>query len=305
MTSLSVLVQHGHYSEAWSKLLDEAKTVSDHAQFLALVRQRDRLAKTAPRPPAPRTGRLALLGGAPTETLEGPLGLAVEAPRLGCEIPRGQYNAFAHDIPHPHPPPPTPPPPPPRPLLPSPVDVAVRVATPANIATWPEPRDDLARVQQIVDEVCGYWIDLCKRLHERTGCEVVLNNFHPLPTRPLGTAGARLPWDRNNFLRRLNVALGDHLLPYLHLNDLDALAARHGLFRWFDERYWYHAKQPVSFECLVPFVRSVARIVGALFGMTGKCLVVDLDNTLWGGVVGDDGYEGIVIGEGDAVGEAF
>ena len=294
MTSLSVLVQHGRYSEAWSQLLDESKTVSDHAQFLALVRQRDRLAKTAPRPPAPRTVRLALLGGATTETLEGPLALAIEATGLGCEIRRGQYNAFAQEILDPD-----------SPLLASPLDVAVLLVTPANIPTWPEPGDDLARVQQIVDEVCGYWVDLCKRLHERAGCEVVLNNFHPLPTRPLGTAGTRLPWDRNNFLRRLNVALGDRLPPYLHLNDVDALAARHGLFRWFDERYWYHAKQPVSFECLVPFVRSVARIVGALFGVTGKCLVVDLDNTLWGGVVGDDGYEGIVIGEGDPVGEAF
>src|SRR5262249_14064544 len=91
----------------------------------------------------------------------------------------------------------------------------------------------------------------------------------------------------------------------LYLNAVAALPARHGLFRWFDERYWYHAKQPVSFECLVPFVRSIARIVGALFGVTGKCLVVDLDNTLWGGVVGDDGFEGIVIGEGEPVGEAF
>jgi FkbH-like protein len=294
MMTLSELVHHGRYSEAWSQLLGEAKTATDHARFLALVRQRQRLARAAPRPAAPRTVKLALLGGATTETLEQPLALAVEAVGLGCEIQRGQYNAFAQEILDPG-----------SPLLASPLDVAVLLVTPANIPTWPEPGDDLARVQQIVDEVCRYWLDLCARLHDRTGCEVVLNNFHPLPTRPLGTAGTRLPWDRNNFLRRLNVALGDRLPPYLHLNDVDALAARHGLLRWFDERYWYHAKQPVSFECLVPFVRSVARIVGALFGMTGKCLVVDLDNTLWGGVVGDDGHEGIVIGEGDAVGEAF
>jgi FkbH-like protein len=75
--------------------------------------------------------------------------------------------------------------------------------------------------------------------------------------------------------------------------------------QWFDQRYWFHAKQPISFECLVPFVRNTARIIGALFGITAKCLVVDLDNTLWGGVIGDDGIEGIAIGEGDAMGEAF
>jgi FkbH-like protein len=56
---------------------------------------------------------------------------------------------------------------------------------------------------------------------------------------------------------------------------------------------------------MVPLVRNLASIIGALYGRTAKCLVVDLDNTLWGGVVGDDGVGGLKIGEGDAEGEAF
>src|SRR5690606_24791380 len=60
-----------------------------------------------------------------------------------------------------------------------------------------------------------------------------------------------------------------------------------------------------SFDCLPAFVRNTARVIGALYGRTAKCLVLDLDNTLWGGVVGDDGVEGLRLGEGDAVGEAF
>ena len=89
------------------------------------------------------------------------------------------------------------------------------------------------------------------------------------------------------------------------MNDVESLSAKHGLLEWFDPRYWFHAKQPVSFDCLLPYVRNTARIIGALFGCSAKCLVLDLDNTLWGGVVGDDGPEGLVIGEGNPVGEAF
>src|SRR5690606_30831243 len=126
-----------------------------------------------------------------------------------------------------------------------------------------------------------------------------------LPTRPLGNLGAKLPWDANNFLRRVNLHLGDAAPPFVHIVDVESLAALHGVRRWFDARYWYHAKQPVSFDCLPAFVRNTARVIGALFGRTAKCLVLDLDNTLWGGVVGDDGVEGLRLGEGDAVGEAF
>jgi FkbH-like protein len=176
---------------------------------------------------------------------------------------------------------------------------------PANIPTWPRAGDSLERVKQITEEVCHYFMDLCAKLHEHTQCEVILNNFHPFPTTPLGNLGAKLPWDTNNFIRRVNRELGDRLPAYVHLNDVESLSAKYGLMEWFDPRYWFHAKQPVSFECLLPYVRNTARIVGALFGRSAKCLVLDLDNTLWGGVVGDDGPEGLVIGEGDPMGEAF
>ncbi|MBW7992585.1 MAG: HAD-IIIC family phosphatase [Planctomycetes bacterium] len=157
----------------------------------------------------------------------------------------------------------------------------------------------------MVDEACRYWLGFCERLRENTQCEIVLNNFHQLLTRPMGNFGVKLPWDPNNFIRRLNVALGDRAPSYVHINDVSGLAAKYGIKQWFDPRYWFHAKQPVSFECLMLYVHNTARIIGALFGKTSKCLVVDLDNTLWGGVIGDDGLEGITIGEGDALGEAF
>jgi FkbH-like protein len=184
-------------------------------------------------------------------------------------------------------------------------EVVIVVNTPANLPVWPQPGDSLDRVRELVQEVCGYWLGLCARIHEHTGCEVILNNFHPLPSRPLGNLGAKLPWEANSFLRRVNRELGDQASAYVHINDVEALSGYHGIGQWVDPRYWFHAKQPVSFQCLLSYVRNTVRIIGALFGRMAKCLVVDLDNTLWGGVVGDDGPEGIVIGEGDPVGEAF
>jgi FkbH-like protein len=284
----------GDLAGAWIELLRVASETNDYSAFLGLTRWRRKLLAASTRPPARRMVRLALLGGASTEMLEAPLALALDAIGLEPCIQRADYNTFAAEM-----------------LDPASAtakfrpDVAVLVTTSANLPSWPAPGDDLERVRGLVTEVADYWLGLCSRLHDHVACEIVLDNFHPQPIRSLGSHAPKSPWDANTFIRRVNLALGDRAPAYVHIHDVEGLAGQFGVRQWFDSRFWFHAKQPVSFACLVPYVKSVARVVGALFGGTAKCLILDLDNTLWGGVIGDDGPEGIRIGEGDPVGEAF
>ena len=82
-------------------------------------------------------------------------------------------------------------------------------------------------------------------------------------------------------------------------------AARDGLAAWHDGGLWLRAKQEIT-PAAAPLYGDLAmRIVAAKLGRSHKCLVLDLDNTLWGGVIGDDGMDGIVLGQGTAMGEAF
>ncbi len=294
MATLQLSREPQSASESWPELLRQARETIDYVSFAALCRRRTRLVSQGSRPSAAKTVRVALLGGATTELLEEPLALAIEAAGLGCDIYRGEHNTYAREM-----------------LEASSAaaafrpDVVVVVLTPANLPARPKPGDELDRAEELAQTVCDHWLQLCARMHENARCEILLNNLHPLPTHPLGNLGAKTPWDANNFIRRVNRLLGDRAPEYVHINDVESLSAQLGVGQWFDARYWFHAKQPVSFACLVPYVRNTARIIGALFGRTAKCLVVDLDNTLWGGVVGDDGVEGLNIGEGDPVGEAF
>lgn len=92
---------------------------------------------------------------------------------------------------------------------------------------------------------------------------------------------------------------GDHLL------DIAALAATVGQGRWHDPGEWNLAKLPFATRCLPLYADHVARLIAAILGKARRCLVLDLDNTLWGGVIGDDGVGGIKLGQGDATGEAF
>jgi FkbH-like protein len=88
------------------------------------------------------------------------------------------------------------------------------------------------------------------------------------------------------------------------LIDVDALAREVGLARWYDARGWHSAKIPFALDHVPLYSDHVARTLAALRGKSRKCLVLDLDNTIWGGVIGDDGLEGIKLGQGSAIGEA-
>lgn len=88
------------------------------------------------------------------------------------------------------------------------------------------------------------------------------------------------------------------------LLDVAHLAETVGLADWHDPTLWNMAKLPFASTFLPLYADHVCRLIAALRGRSRKCLILDLDNTVWGGVIGDDGLEGIVIGPGDATGEA-
>jgi FkbH-like protein len=88
------------------------------------------------------------------------------------------------------------------------------------------------------------------------------------------------------------------------LLDVAQASARDGIDTWFDVARWLQGKMEIAPQAAPRYGDLVARLIGAQRGKSRKCLVLDLDNTLWGGVVGDVGTAGIILGEGSAQGEA-
>lgn len=89
------------------------------------------------------------------------------------------------------------------------------------------------------------------------------------------------------------------------LLDVAGVAETVGLARWSDPRLWNLTKQPFAASMVPLYADHVCRLLAAMRGKSKKALILDLDNTLWGGVIGDDGIAGIRIGQGNAVGEAY
>lgn len=126
------------------------------------------------------------------------------------------------------------------------------------------------------------------------------------PTDPVfGSLDARIPGSPRAMVEQFNQRL---LAEAVRETDLviDAafLASQVGLKVWNDPRGWYKAKLPASLDATPLYADTLCRLLGSARGKARKCLVLDLDNTLWGGVIGDDGVDGIALGQNSVVGEA-
>jgi FkbH-like protein len=113
-----------------------------------------------------------------------------------------------------------------------------------------------------------------------------------------------VPYSKTVFLTKLNLALMDKP-KQVHLIDENGLSSEIGKIRWFDPANTFLNKAPYAYEYLPQTVWIYLRKIMSLRGTYRKVLVLDLDNTLWGGVIGDDGVEGIQLDPNNAVGEAY
>jgi FkbH-like protein len=159
----------------------------------------------------------------------------------------------------------------------------------------------MAEQTRVVVRVRALW----RSARARFGCPVL--HQMPLPLHPLLLEGAehRLHGSKAAFVTRLSLALREAAdADGVDILGLDQAVLDNGLAVWHDLALWHHAKQEIAPAAAPLYGDLVARWLAAIAGKSAKCLVLDLDNTLWGGVIGDDGLGGIEIGQGSAVGEA-
>jgi FkbH-like protein len=122
----------------------------------------------------------------------------------------------------------------------------------------------------------------------------------------MGHLSAALAGGRGRLLRAINLALWDAAAraPGILILDVEQIAARFGKDHWHDPVLWHTGKQYPSAEAMPALGRQITASLRAILGLTSKCLALDLDGVLWGGVIGEDGLAGIQLGGGPA-GEAY
>jgi FkbH-like protein len=158
-----------------------------------------------------------------------------------------------------------------------------------------------AEANQAVTDILG----LIAQIYDRSGASVVVGNFRLPPYFDPGAMRNSGLSSEYAFRKYVNYQIGLNLPAYAHICDIEFLANRLGTVRAFDERTWFESKQPFSTDLMVEVAREFAILAASLKRATKKVIVLDLDNTLWGGVIGDDGLEGIEIGTTSPRGEAY
>jgi predicted enzyme involved in methoxymalonyl-ACP biosynthesis len=141
------------------------------------------------------------------------------------------------------------------------------------------------------------WMEGCWRIaSEQFGCEVMRQSLLPVLPGLLGSNEHRLGSSRRRDLQIVNELLRQPAdAGNVHLVAIDDWAALDGLDVWRSPSLWHTAKQEIDPRQAPSYGELVGRLLAALQGRSKKCLVLDLDNTLWGGVIADDGVAGIVL----------
>lgn len=176
-----------------------------------------------------------------------------------------------------------------------------------NINKYPTVYDSDEVIRTKLEEQYNHFEIMWKKIQEKYHCPIIQNNFEQPYFRLMGNKDVSDIHGRNNFINRLNQ------LFYLYaqnnnnffINDINYLASSFGLQRWADPSFWYLYKYILNFEAIPEFAYNLANIIKSIYGKNKKVLMLDLDNTLWGGIVGDDGAENIEIGQETAVAEIY
>lgn len=176
-----------------------------------------------------------------------------------------------------------------------------------NIEQYPSLEDDRTLVTQKLRAEYERFQALWEHLHAVYGCPVIQNNFEPPLYRLLGNRDASDHRGRWNYIQRLNQMFYEYADTHqdFYIHDICYEAAHYGLERWSDPFYWNMYKYAMCVPAIPYTAFQLARIIKSIFGRNKKVLNLDLDNTLWGGVIGDDGPENIEIGQETSLGQTY
>jgi len=178
------------------------------------------------------------------------------------------------------------------------VILAARLEELSGQLVWQFPSLSEQVVEQLSEEVLQDMGQIISGLARHSQYQVIVHNF-ARPSRPaMGIIESQLPSGQRLVIERLNQQL--RLLardyPNIYILDFDQVRARVGYERFDDLRGWYLGRSPILPAGLAELAKEYVAFVRPLTSKTKKCLILDLDNTLWGGIIGEDGLEGIKLG---------
>ena len=239
--------------------------------------------------------KIAILGGSTTHDIAVMLELFLLNVGIKCEIYESEYGKYWEDV-----------------MFDNPglddfsPDIIYIHTTNRNIA-FPNVKMTAKEVDALLESEYKRFASMWEKIEEKYHCPVIQNNFEFPLLRLLGNSDCYNTSGHVNFINLLNAKFSEYAREHkdFYIEDIQYLSASYGLDKWSDPLYWYKYKYALSMDAIPTLSYSVSSVIKSIYGKNKKAIALDLDNTLWGGVVGDDGAENLEIGQETSAGEAY
>ena len=238
--------------------------------------------------------RIAILGGSTTSDIKNLLEIFLLDAGIAPEFYESEYNRYYEDSVFPN-----------ENLDAFNPEIIIIFTTVMNLRYPPSLTDSPSEIAAKIDSEYERFSAMWDSLLSKYSAVIIQNNTEPSPTHPEGSAA--LYSGLENFRAILNAKFTEYAQshPGFYVHDISRLASEIGLSRWHNMTQFYAYKLAVNYDVIPEVSYSLKRIVCSVLGCVKKCLVLDLDNTLWGGVIGDEGVKGIAIGNETPQGESY
>ena len=240
--------------------------------------------------------RIAILGGSTTSNIVQVLDLFLLNQGIKASFYESEYGKYYEDAMFPNPE-----------LESFKPDVVYIHTSNRNIAQYPSLEDSVDAVQALVSGQLKKYQEMWDRISATYGCPIIQNNFEMPMYRLLGNKDASDIHGAVNFLSQINSEFYKYAQKHkdFFICDINYISADYGLREWSDPFYWHMYKYSLNVKAIPILSFNVANIIKSIFGKNKKGFVLDLDNTLWGGVVGDDGVGNIQLGPETSAGQVY
>lgn len=184
-------------------------------------------------------------------------------------------------------------------------DIVIVLTHYLDVKTFPKLMDGKENIDKLIQKQVAYYQNIWSMLEERLGCKILQSNIVIPPEHCLGNLERQVLYSRTSYYSEINRCIATNSPEYVTVVDLDLMSNYIGKYEWFDYSAYFLNKTGVNLNCIDDYVEPFVKQIKLTYGKIRKCLVLDLDNTLWGGVVGDEGTNGIGLDPNNAVGEAY
>ena len=240
--------------------------------------------------------KIAILGGSTTELIKNNLEIFLKDKNLDPKFYESDYNQFYYDGIKPS-----------KKLKKFNPDFIYIHTSSINIDEFPKIESEKKQSEKLIESTFNKYRSIWINLSKNFNCNIIQNNFEMLSLTSLGNLDSSKHYGKINFLTKLNLKFFEYSnkVNNLIIQDINLMSAQYGLDKWHDDSFYFNYKYVLSHEAIPILTKNITSIIESLIGKSKKCLILDFDNTLWGGIIGEVGWKNIQIGNDNAIGQVY